>query len=71
MPVQFSIREVRKAGGICIADEVQVGFGRVGRKFWGFELHGNNSHSFVKYSLFVFGPNAKAILLVGQSIEEN
>lgn len=29
---------VREAGGICIADEVQVGFGRVGEKFWGFEL---------------------------------
>jgi 4-aminobutyrate aminotransferase-like enzyme/Ser/Thr protein kinase RdoA (MazF antagonist) len=29
---------VRKAGGICIADEVQVGFGRIGDHFWGFEL---------------------------------
>lgn len=29
---------VRNYGGICIADEVQVGFGRVGEKFWGFEL---------------------------------
>ena len=29
---------VRAAGGICIADEVQVGFGRVGSHFWGFEL---------------------------------
>ncbi|MEO8568269.1 MAG: aminotransferase class III-fold pyridoxal phosphate-dependent enzyme [Ginsengibacter sp.] len=29
---------VKAAGGICIADEVQVGFGRVGEKFWGFEL---------------------------------
>ncbi len=28
---------VRKAGGVCIADEVQVGFGRVGSHFWGFE----------------------------------
>lgn len=28
---------VRTAGGICIADEVQVGFGRVGEKFWCFE----------------------------------
>ncbi|MEE3001201.1 MAG: aminotransferase class III-fold pyridoxal phosphate-dependent enzyme [Planctomycetota bacterium] len=30
---------VRNAGGICIADEVQVGFGRLGEVFWGFELH--------------------------------
>jgi 4-aminobutyrate aminotransferase-like enzyme/Ser/Thr protein kinase RdoA (MazF antagonist) len=29
---------VRAAGGLCIADEVQVGFGRVGECFWGFEL---------------------------------
>jgi 4-aminobutyrate aminotransferase-like enzyme/Ser/Thr protein kinase RdoA (MazF antagonist) len=29
---------VKQAGGICIADEVQVGFGRVGEKFWGFEM---------------------------------
>ncbi|MCK4765077.1 MAG: aminotransferase class III-fold pyridoxal phosphate-dependent enzyme [Candidatus Aminicenantes bacterium] len=28
---------VREAGGLCIADEVQVGFGRVGSHFWGFE----------------------------------
>jgi len=31
-------QHVRAAGGICIADEVQVGFGRVGTHFWGFEL---------------------------------
>ena len=31
---------IRAAGGVCIADEVQVGFGRVGSKFWGFELSG-------------------------------
>ena len=29
---------VRGAGGLCIADEVQVGFGRLGSHFWGFEL---------------------------------
>ena len=28
---------VRDEGGVCIADEVQIGFGRVGSKFWGFE----------------------------------
>jgi 4-aminobutyrate aminotransferase-like enzyme/Ser/Thr protein kinase RdoA (MazF antagonist) len=30
-------RLVRAAGGVCIADEVQVGFGRLGTHFWGFE----------------------------------
>lgn len=30
---------VRKAGGVFIADEVQPGFGRMGRHFWGFEKH--------------------------------
>ena len=33
-------QSVRKAGGVCIADEVQVGFGRVGSHFWGFETQG-------------------------------
>jgi alanine-glyoxylate transaminase / (R)-3-amino-2-methylpropionate-pyruvate transaminase len=28
---------VRKHGGICVADEVQGGFGRTGTKFWAFE----------------------------------
>lgn len=31
---------VHKAGGLCIADEVQVGFGRVGAHYWAFESHG-------------------------------
>lgn len=31
---------VRAAGGVCIADEVQVGFGRLGTHFWGFEMQG-------------------------------
>jgi 4-aminobutyrate aminotransferase-like enzyme/Ser/Thr protein kinase RdoA (MazF antagonist) len=30
----------REAGGLCIADEVQVGYGRLGRHFWGFEQQG-------------------------------
>ena len=28
---------IRKLGGICISDEVQTGFGRLGDHFWGFE----------------------------------
>ncbi|MGB2319210.1 MAG: aminotransferase class III-fold pyridoxal phosphate-dependent enzyme, partial [Candidatus Puniceispirillum sp.] len=28
---------VRKAGGVCIADEVQTGLGRLGSVYWGFE----------------------------------
>jgi 4-aminobutyrate aminotransferase-like enzyme/Ser/Thr protein kinase RdoA (MazF antagonist) len=31
---------VRAAGGVCIADEVQVGYGRLGAHFWGFEQQG-------------------------------
>lgn len=31
---------VRAAGGLCIADEVQTGFGRTGDHFWGFQNHG-------------------------------
>jgi 4-aminobutyrate aminotransferase-like enzyme/Ser/Thr protein kinase RdoA (MazF antagonist) len=30
---------VRAAGGLCISDEVQVGCGRVGSHFWGFEMY--------------------------------
>ena len=31
---------VRSANGVCIADEIQIGFGRVGSHFWGFETEG-------------------------------
>ena len=33
-------RHIRAAGGVCIADEVQVGLGRVGTHWWGFETQG-------------------------------
>nr|XP_039262592.1 ethanolamine-phosphate phospho-lyase-like [Styela clava] len=35
-----AFRYVRAAGGLCIADEVQVGFGRVGSHYWAFQLQG-------------------------------
>ena len=31
---------VRDAGGVCIADEVQTGYGRIGTHFWAFESYG-------------------------------
>jgi 4-aminobutyrate aminotransferase-like enzyme len=31
---------VRAAGGVCIADEVQTGYGRIGTHFWAFEHYG-------------------------------
>ena len=30
---------IRAQGGLCISDEVQTGFGRLGNHFWGFEKH--------------------------------
>ena len=35
-----SFQKVRNAGGLCIADEIQIGFGRMGDHFWGFETQG-------------------------------
>lgn len=31
---------LRSAGAVCISDEVQTGFGRLGQWFWGFEMLG-------------------------------
>jgi len=33
-------RDVRAAGGVCIADDVQTALGRLGATFWGFEYLG-------------------------------
>jgi alanine-glyoxylate transaminase/(R)-3-amino-2-methylpropionate-pyruvate transaminase len=38
--LQQTYEHVRAAGGLCIADEVQAGFGRTGTHFWGFETQG-------------------------------
>jgi ethanolamine-phosphate phospho-lyase len=37
--MQRTVQEVRESGGIYVADEVQTGFGRVGHKFWAYELY--------------------------------
>lgn len=38
--LQHIYAAVRSAGGVCIADEIQTGFGRVGTHFWAFETQG-------------------------------
>ena len=38
--LKHAYAHVRAAGGVCIADEVQAGFGRTGTHFWGFETQG-------------------------------
>jgi 4-aminobutyrate aminotransferase-like enzyme len=38
--LRAAFAKVRAAGGLCVADEVQSGFGRTGAHFWGFEAHG-------------------------------
>jgi 4-aminobutyrate aminotransferase-like enzyme len=38
--LQNAYAHVRESGGVCIADEVQVGFGRLGSQFWGFQTQG-------------------------------
>jgi alanine-glyoxylate transaminase / (R)-3-amino-2-methylpropionate-pyruvate transaminase len=35
-----AFERIRAAGGICIVDEVQTGFARMGSHYWGFEMHG-------------------------------
>ncbi|MCC6555078.1 MAG: aminotransferase class III-fold pyridoxal phosphate-dependent enzyme, partial [Polyangiaceae bacterium] len=38
--VAGAVERVRRAGGVFIADEVQVGLGRLGEHLWGFAAHG-------------------------------
>jgi 4-aminobutyrate aminotransferase-like enzyme len=38
--LQNVYRIVRKQGGVCIADEVQTGYGRIGTHFWAFAYYG-------------------------------
>jgi alanine-glyoxylate transaminase/(R)-3-amino-2-methylpropionate-pyruvate transaminase len=38
--LEHAYAHIRAAGGLCIADEVQTGFGRTGTHFWGFETQG-------------------------------
>jgi 4-aminobutyrate aminotransferase-like enzyme/Ser/Thr protein kinase RdoA (MazF antagonist) len=37
--LQETYKKVRKSGGLCVSDEVQTGIGRMGKTFWGFQLH--------------------------------
>ena len=37
--LKIMYKNIRKKGGVCISDEVQTGFGRLGNYFWGYEMH--------------------------------
>ena len=41
----FSFRLMSECGGIVIADEVQVGFGRVGDHWWAFQQYQSGMHN--------------------------
>lgn len=45
------MRYVHAAGGLCIADEVQCGFGRGGDYFWIFEAQGNQNSDYKVISI--------------------
>ncbi|KAJ8303415.1 hypothetical protein KUTeg_019811 [Tegillarca granosa] len=37
--IKSAFEKIRARGGVCISDEVQTGFARLGTHFWGFETH--------------------------------
>lgn len=38
--LKYAFGLARERGGVCISDEVQTGFGRLGSHYWGFQTHG-------------------------------
>ena len=42
MMMMTTMLQVRARGGIVIADEVQVGFGRAGTHMWAFQTYGED-----------------------------
>ena len=38
--LRAAYEEIRATGAVCIADEIQVGYGRTGQSFWAFEAEG-------------------------------
>ena len=42
--ILYVYRYVRQAGGLCIMDEIQTGFGRAGDYFWIFESQGERGY---------------------------
>jgi len=55
------LQMVRAAGGVCIADEVQTGFGRTGTSYWGFQ---NQVAPFEQTSLGLINCNSRACFLL-------
>jgi 4-aminobutyrate aminotransferase-like enzyme len=61
-------KSIKKAGGLCIADEVQAGFGRTGSHFWGFEAQGvvPDIVTMAKVSPPLFGSGIAFLSLAGK-----
>jgi alanine-glyoxylate transaminase/(R)-3-amino-2-methylpropionate-pyruvate transaminase len=54
--LQHCYDAVRKAGGVCIADEVQTGFARAGTSYWTFQEYGVVPDIVTVGSLFIRTP---------------
>ncbi len=58
-------QHVRKAGGVCIADEVQTGFGRLGTHYWGFQTQNVVPDIGILFCKIALGSSLSLTLLFG------
>lgn len=63
----FSI--VRESGGLCVADEVQSGFGRTGKHMWGFQA-GNVIPDIVTFGKPIAGGYPMGLVVTTRAIAE-
>ena len=72
MPPEGYFKQVykhcRDNGTLCIADEVQVGFGRVGSHMWAYEVRNSNSVGWWLNKNFQLGGVVPDIVTVGKPI---
>lgn len=59
---------MRKAGGVCIADEVQSGFGRTGSHYWGFQTQGVIPDIVTMAKVYLLLLKCKHVLIINQPL---